>query len=341
MFGPTELASRISYLVWGGPPDAELLDRADDGSLADPEVRRSEAERMLDDPRARRGVRAFFDEKLGLTALPTLPKDPTLFVHWTDGIGATAREQTLATVDWLVFDDDGDIRDLVTTRTTFVDRALAALYGIPAPSEAAVPGALARTELPADGPRVGLLGQVSFLALEAHSVSTSVTRRGKFVHSVLLCREIPPPPANVDTSIPEPSPDAPTMRDRVAAHLEDPMCASCHQVTDPVGLAFEQFDGIGGYRTTENGVTIDPTGALDGVSFDDARGLAEVLHEVPDLPRCLSESALRFAQGHALSDDEQLLTDWTTAGLAENGHRWRSLLVDLVASESFAIAGEP
>lgn len=335
-FTPLELASRMSFLLWAGPPDEALLDRADDGSLADPEVRRDEADRMLADPRARRGLRAMFDDYLGLDVLPTLPKDTTLFEHWTDGIGASAREETLAGLERLVFDDEADIRDLMTTRTAVIDRALAALYGVPAPAH----DGFAATALPADGPRAGLLGQASFLSINAHSVSTSVTRRGKFIHTVLLCREIPPPPANVDTSIPEPSPDAPTMRDRVASHLADPMCASCHSVTDPVGLAFEQFDGIGRFRTLENETLIDPTGELDGIPFADALGLSTVLHDHPDLPACLTETAFRFAQGRELSLDEAALAEWHNAGLAGQGYRWRTLLVDLIAADAFAVAGE-
>jgi hypothetical protein len=332
-FSATELASRMSYLLWAGPPDDALLALGEDGALLDPEVRRAEAERMLDDPRARRGLRAWLDDWLGLDTVPSLAKDPTLFEHWGDGVGLAAREQTLATFEWLVFEAEGDVRDVMTTRTAVLDRSLAALYGVPAPT----PEGFARTELPA-GPRAGLLGQASFLARQAHSVSTSVTRRGLFVHTTLLCREIPPPPANVDTSIPEPSEDAPTMRDRVAEHLENPMCASCHEVTDPVGLAFEQFDGIGRFRTTENGVTIDASGNLDDVAFDDAAGLARALRGHPDLTACLAETALRYAQGHPLSLDEAELAGWHERGLAEAGYRWQALLLDLIAADAFAVA---
>jgi hypothetical protein len=178
----------------------------------------------------------------------------------------------------------------------------------------------------------------SFLALEAHPVSTSVTRRGRFVREKLLCQSIPAPPADVDTSIPEPSGDLPTMRDRVAVHLEDPACAICHRITDPIGLALEHFDGVGLYRETDDGHPIDATGELDGVAFDDALGLAEAVRAHPGFPTCLAETTLRYAQGHPLSDDEEDLAAWYAHGFAIEGFPWRSLLADVVASDAFTRA---
>ncbi|MEQ1567622.1 MAG: DUF1592 domain-containing protein, partial [Myxococcota bacterium] len=144
-FSGTELATRMSYLLWAGPPDLELLELAESGALSDPEERRAQAERMWADPRARRGVRAYYDQHLRLAEVPGVVKDPALFVHWGDGVGDAAREETLATLEWSVFDADADHRDLLTTRTTFLDRSLAALYGVPAPAR----DGFAQTVLPA------------------------------------------------------------------------------------------------------------------------------------------------------------------------------------------------
>jgi hypothetical protein len=335
-FSGPELASRLSFLLWSGPPDDELLDLAEQGLLSDPEVRRAQAERMLADPRARRGLRVFFDDMLGLEGLDGLPKDPALFVHWSGEVATSAREETLALVEHLAFEEQGDFRDWLTTRTTFLDRSLAALYSVPAPTREG----FAQTELPAESQRRGLLGQASFLALQSHSVSTSVTRRGLFVRTALLCQPIPPPPSDVDTSIPAVSADAPTMRERVAIHLEDPACASCHQVTDPIGLAFEPFDGIGRYRTSEDGHPIDPSGELDGEAFDDADELVGLLREHPDFPACLGATLLQHSQGHPLSVAEAELAQWHVEGFAEGGYRLLDLLVDIVSAESFARTGE-
>jgi hypothetical protein len=332
-----EAASRLSFLLWDGPPDEELLALGEEGALDDPDVRRTQAERMWEDPRARRGLRAFFDDWLDLVDVADVVKDPVLFVHWSEGIGASAREETLSTLEWLVFDVEGDLRDLATTRTTFLDRSLAALYAVPAPAREG----FARTELPADGPRAGLLGQASFLALQAHSTSTSVTRRGMFVRTALLCQEIPPPPANVDTSIPAPTEEAPTMRERVAQHLSDPGCAACHQVTDPIGLGFEQFDGIGRYRTEEGGASIQPFGDLDGVVFGDAVGLGRALRDHPDLPLCVVEQLLGWSSGRPVGEGQEPLVDWYSAEFVAGGAGLRELVIDVVASEAFLAVERP
>jgi hypothetical protein len=334
-FSGTELASRMAYLAWGGPPDDELLDLAEAGELADPDVRRAQAERLNADPRAARGVRAQFVELLGLQGLSTLNKDPTTFVHAGPEVGPAAREETLSLVERLWAEDE-DFRDLVTSRRTSVDRTLAAIYGIPAPAREG----FGEVELPADGVRGGLFGQVSFLALQAHPVSTSVTRRGMFVRERLLCQDLPAPPANVDTSIPASTPDSPTMRDRVAVHLQDPVCASCHRLSDPMGLALEHFDGIGRYREDDQGYAIDTSGDLDGRAFDGLGGLALAVHDHPDFTRCLVTGALRYAQGHPLSEGEDELVDWFDARFARDGWSWSRLLEDVMASDGFVNAGE-
>lgn len=335
-FSGVEVASRLSYLLWNGPPDLALLEVAESGELDDPEVLAAQVDRMLADPKAERGLRAFFDQWLELWKLPSLTKDPTLFVHFSDALGPSAREETLRVATGLARDPDADFRDLLTTRRTFLDRTLAALYSVPAPAREG----FAPAELPADGPRLGLLGQASFLALHSHPVSTSVTRRGLFVRETLLCQTIPPPPSNVDTSIPEPSPDAATMRDRVAIHLEDPACASCHTITDPIGLGLEHFDGIGRWRPDDQGHEIDASGDLDGVPFTDARGLAVAMRENPDFVRCVAQTLLEHAQGHVLSFPEANLATWHAQGFVAEGHAFDALLRDLVTAEAFRVAGQ-
>lgn len=328
---PHELATKLAYLLWAGPPDAELLDAAADGTLAEQDGIDAQIDRMLAADRARRGVRALFDDVLELHDLFALSKDPTVFVHYSDRLGPSAREETLLGIEANVFDDDGSYLDLFTTRSTWVDRDLAAIYEVPAP----VREGFGRIELPVSSGRRGLLGQASFLAGHAHAVSTSVTLRGAFVQEKLLCVEIPPPPSDVDTSIPEADADAKTMRDRIAVHLENPACASCHSITDPVGLAFETFDGVGRPRTTENGETIDPSGDLNEVPFADAAELAEVLVAMPEIPRCFTQNVMAYAEGRYPTFDEEELLYWHDDGFAREGHRILALLRDVARSEAF------
>ena len=135
---------------------------------------------------------------------------------------------------------------------------------------------------------------MSFLALHSHPVSTSGPTRS-FVRTHLLCQTVPPPPADVDTSIPEPPGRRQTLRDRVDEHLTSDACRGCHLLTDPIGLAFENFDGIGIYRTTDNGGLIDPSGDFDGRVFEDAWTIAEKLRTHPDFPGCVVRNLHRFA----------------------------------------------
>ena len=209
---------------------------------------------MIAHPSFEDGARAFFTDMWTLYQLDDITKDPTVFTHMSPEVGASAREETLRGVVENVVYEDGDYRDLFTTTRTFLDRKLASIYNVRAP----VREGFGEAFLDEDGHRRGVLGHVSFLALQSHAVNSSATLRGKFVREVLLCQYIPPPPSDVDTSIPEASADAVTLRERVAVHLEDEFCASCHQLVDPIGLGLEQFDGLGHFRTTEFGGVIDP-----------------------------------------------------------------------------------
>lgn len=325
-----ELAGRMAYFLWNAPPDDLLLDAAEDGALDDEEGVRAEAIRMLADPRARDGVRAFVEDWLALRELDRMVKDPTIFVHASPDVGPAAREETVRVFQNLVFDEEADIRTVMSTRVTFLDRRLAAIYEVRAPREA-----FARVELPADGPRRGLLGQVAVLAPNAHPTATSPTRRGAFLRERLLCDRVPQPPANVDTAIPEPSPDARTLRERLVAHQEVEVCASCHVFLDNAGFGLEGFDSLGRARTVENGAPIDAHGEIDGVAYDDAIGLADFVEHSPRFPQCLTAHAYRVAVGRHETEGEEGELRRVYARFANGGYLFRDLLVEIVASRAF------
>jgi len=217
-----------------------------------------------------------------------------------------------------------------------VDRRLAAIYNVRAPEREGFGEVL----LPEDGGRRGFLGQVGFLAPNAHVVSSSVTRRGLFLREILLCQSMPAPPAGVNTSIPEPSAEARTMRDRVAVHLEDPTCAGCHRLMDPVGLGLENFDGLGVWRSTDDGARIDASGVMDGKSFADAWELGAVVSEHPRLGACLSETMMRYAVGRDIAEGEEAEVEWLGDRLSRAGHAIDALRLDIVTSPSFRFVGE-
>jgi len=332
-----EMAGRLSFYIWDTLPDAELLDAAAAGLLKEDDALADEVDRLLASPRARGGARNFYAELMHLYDLDHLSKDPTVFAHMSAEVGPSAREETLSLYEHFVFDVRWDYRDIFTTRVTFLDRTLAAIYDVRAPDREG----FAITTLPEDGGRRGVLGHASFLAREAHPLSSSATKRGKFVRETVLCHLVPPPPADVDTSIPEPSPDAPTLRDRVAVHLEAEACASCHALLDPIGLGFENFDGIGRWRLRESEVMIDASGDIDGESFNDASQMADVLAGHEDVPGCFTRGLFRYAVGHPEVAGERDQLAWLEDVWAASGYRVGDLMREIALSKAFRYAGEP
>jgi hypothetical protein len=334
-FTDYEMASRLSFFLWDTIPDEALLAAAARGELVDDEALSGHVDRMVEDDRVEQGLRALFTDMLGLYALDDLNKDPTIFTHMSPEVGPAAREETLLGILHLVREQDGDYRELFTTRTTFLDRRLASIYGVSAPAW----DGFGMTEWPEEHGRRGLLGQVSFLAGHSHPVASSPTLRGKFVRRTLLCHVIPPPPSNVDASIPEPAEGRVTMRDRVAKHLEDPYCAGCHSLVDPIGLGLENFDGLGHWRDREYGEQIDASGELDGGDFSDAWDLSRQVSEHPDLPGCLARTMLSYASGRSLLEGEEDAVRYHDEGFEAGDYSVTALLRDVALSPAFRNTG--
>lgn len=331
-----EMASRLSFFLWNGPPDDELLDAAEAGELTDFLGLVKQTQRLLDSPRARRGLRSFVTDWLRLDQLDDLSKDPTIFTYYSPEVGPAAREETLLDFEHLAFDLDGDYRDLFTQSRTFVNPKLASMYQVLAPD----PDGFAEVELPADIPRRGLLGHVSVLALYAHPTSSSATLRGKFVRTQLLCGKILPPPVDVNTALPEPSGTTRTLRERVNEHLTDPFCASCHNNMDPIGLGLENFDGIGRYRIEDNGEVIDASGDLDKVGFVDAVSLGVAVRNHPDLAGCFVSKMYEYATSFKETPQEKKSIEYITEEFVSSGHKIKALMLHTVMSPGFRLASE-
>jgi hypothetical protein len=235
--------------------------------------------------------------------------------------------------------DDGDYRDLFTTRQSFMTRTLGLVYQVPVRS----PVGWEPYVFASDGERGGLLTHISLLALRSHPGRSSPTLRGKFVREVLLCTDVPPPPGDIDFSefAEEGGENRRTARERLTVHVAEDVCAGCHSLMDPIGLGLEQLDGIGALRTTENGATIDPSGELNGVPFDDAIGLGEALSRDPGLGPCFVESLYKYAVGRDVADGER---DWLSAEQARletAGYHMRDLLRLIAMSEAFRTTSGP
>ena len=329
VYGGYEMASRLSFFLWNSSPDQAMLDAAASGELDTADGVRAQAQRMLADPRAEDGVREIAYEWFGLSGLDDLSKDTTVYTQISPDVGPAAREETLRGIAHL-FAADLDARDLMTTRNTFVDRKLASIYLVRAP----------RTDwdmvtFEEGSPRAGLLGQISFLALYAHPVATSPTLRGKFIRERLLCQPVPPPPVGVNTAIPEPSADAPTLRSRLLAHQTVAYCASCHRRMDNIGLGLEAFDALGSYRDQENGVAIDASGNLDGVPFRDALELSQLIHDDSRFANCIVRQAYRVATGHMETAGEDGTLDAIWLEFSSHGYSLRHLMESVVVSDGF------
>ncbi|MEM9861290.1 MAG: DUF1588 domain-containing protein [Myxococcota bacterium] len=325
-----ELVTRLSFFLWNRPPTTELLDAASRGDLNNEAQYAALVDSMLGDERAIGGVRAVFSDMLELDKLDDLRKDRGTFVHMSPEVGPAAREETLRLVTWL-YENDSDYRTIFTTRTTFIDRTLASIYGVAAPAREG----FAMHEHAPDSQRAGILGHVSSLALHSHVAASSATLRGIFVRRNLLCGEIPPPPPDVDTSIPEPQPGALTLRDRVRRHLEEPSCASCHRQMDPLGLGLENFDALGRFRTLDNGARIDASGNVDGEVFRTPAEFGDVLAESETTLECAARTFFRVAHGRHEGAGEALVIEQLVDAFRQGDYSIRGLMRAVVVHPSF------
>lgn len=330
------LATRMSLFLWDALPDDSVLKTAESGEIQTPKGRARVVEMMLASRRLDAGVRAFFDDMFGFDDFNSLSKDPAMYPEFTGQVATDAREQTLRTIVDHLVTKGGDYRDLYTTRDTFISPALAIVYGETAPA--------GWTPFTAEegSPRAGLLSQISFLSLHSHPTRSSPTLRGKALRELLLCQRVPPPPPNVDFgAVDNPNSPFKTQRDRVAFHLTNPVCAGCHKITDPMGLALENFDSSGRYRAQERGTDIDATGSLNGKSFNGAAELGVVLHDVPALTTCLVQRVYSYSSGAAVRPEDKKTLDYLNASFAESGYRVPQLMRTIALSNAFSEIVEP
>lgn len=330
-----EMASRLSYFLWGSTPDDELLQAAARGELVTDEGIRREVLRMLDSPRAREGLTRFFSEFLSLERLETVSKDPETFPQMTPTLRNAMRRELELLFEDVVFERDADFRQILSTDVTYVNSELAELYGLPDPATAE----LVRTTFPADADRGGLMGRAAVLTLWSHATLTSPTLRGKFIRTNLLCEDVPPPPPGVVTSLEEETAGtAGTLRDRLERHRTDPACAGCHSKMDPLGFALEDYDPIGRFRTTDNGLPVDASSEVDGTPVDGAGELGAALAESTKVAECVARRLYRFATGHLEIETEERAIRELGEAFAENGHSFRQLVLAVALSDGFRTA---
>jgi hypothetical protein len=328
-----EMATRLSYLLWGTMPDEQLLDAAEAGELATAEGVHAHATRMLDDERSRPVIRFFFDNLLPISALASLERDPARYPTFTAQIGALMREETQTFLEHEIFAGSGTWPGVLTAPYTFVNQPLAEYYGI-----AGVEGdEFQRVELDTSQ-RLGLLTQAGVVAGTIHSNETNPVVRGAFIVRHIMCNEIPLPSGDVLEEIKPPDPGSgATARERFSQHSEDVACAGCHALMDPVGLAFENYDPVGLWRDNENGVTIDASGAVPGVPGTAAGPveLVELIASSEATHACFAESWSNFAYGRTRGPEDACSQDRLAEQFVASGYDIRELLLALTQSDDF------
>jgi len=326
-----ELASRLSFFLWSSIPDDELLALAERGTLVDRAVWSAQVRRMLADPRAEALVTNFAGQWLHLRNMRSVAPDPDAFPEFDDNLREAFQRETELFVGSQIR-DDRSVVDLLTAEYTFVNERLARHYGIPG-----VHGSRFR-RVSLDGTaRGGLLGQGSILTVTSYPNRTSPTLRGKWVLENLVGAPPPAPPANVpDLKSADPRQPLP-VRERLAQHRENPVCASCHAQMDPLGLALETFDAIGKSRTHDGGTRIDASGSLpDGAVFVGPAGVRALLADRRErFASTVTEKLLTYALGRGLEAHDAPAVRRIVRGAASADYRWSALLLGVVESVPF------
>ncbi|MGB8506877.1 MAG: DUF1592 domain-containing protein [Pyrinomonadaceae bacterium] len=332
-----ELASRLSYFLWSSAPDERLITIASQGRLKDPLVLEREVRRMLADRRAQALVSNFAAQWLLLQNLRDANPDLHLYPNYDKTLAQSMRRETELLFESVMV-EDRSVFDLLTADYTFVDERLARHYSIPN-----ILGSRFRRVAVTDENRKGLLGHAGILMLTSLTNRTSPVKRGKYVMEVLLGTPPPPPPPNVP-ALPENSEVRTghiakplSVRERMEEHRKNPSCSGCHRLMDPIGLALENFDAVGVWRTNDSGFHIDPSGQmLDGTKLDGPASLRQaVLSRGDEFVGTFAEKLLAYGLGRILDYRDMPVIRSITRDAAANNYRFSSFIMGIVRSAPF------
>ncbi|MGE0439798.1 MAG: DUF1592 domain-containing protein [Gemmatimonadales bacterium] len=329
-----DLASRLSFFLWGTPPDARLTRLGSQGRLTDPAVLDAEARRLLADPRSEALATRFAAQWLRLQDIDKVHPDALQFPDFHEQLGTSMRRETELLFDHLIR-ENRSFSELFTADYTFVDEALAKHYGIPG-----VTGPEFRKVNYPDARRAGLLGHASVLTLTSHANRTSPVLRGKWVMEVLLGSPPPPPPPGVpdlEETIAAEEGRMLTTRERMELHRAKVTCHSCHQFMDPIGLALDNFDVTGQWRIRENGMPLDTEGEFyDGTTITSPGELRAVLLKRPvPLVRTFTENLLAYALGRRVEYYDGPTVRRIAGRAAKTGFKMQDFVLGVIQSEPF------
>ena len=329
-----DLAARLSFFLWGAPPDAELLEAASEGRLTDDDELERQARRMLADPKAEALGTRFAAQWLRLQDLEKIHPDALTYPYFDETLAEAMHRETELFFNHLVA-EDRPLLEMLTADYTYVNERLARHYGM-----TGVTGPeFRRVEYP-DAARRGLLGHGSVLTLTSHPDRTSPVLRGKWVLEVLLGAPPPPPPPDVpafeETEVAEEGRFF-TVRERMEQHRSNPACSSCHVVIDPVGLALENFDVTGAWRIRDEGNPVDPVGEMyDGTPLASPTDLREALLDKSEvLYRVFTENLMAYALGRRVEYYDMPTVRRITREAEGDDYRLSSFIMGVIQSPAF------
>ena len=330
-----ERAQTLSYFLTDGPPDPDLFAAARAGELATSAQIEAQTRRLLAKPEGATGYSKLFRELFDTAAPKDADKDATVFPEWKDTLAADLSSESDAFLQQVLWGEDAKLSTLLTADFSMLNGALASYYGVTAGGPA---GTFSKVKHK-DGQRAGILTQAGHLSALAKNNDTDPVARGRFVREALLCQPLPPPPGNL-APVPPPPDGKSTGRDRLAQHSKDATCAGCHTLMDPLGLAFESYDGIGRFRTMDVGKTIDASGKLtgadpEGAAFGNAIDLMKLLASSKTVGKCFVSTAFRYAYGRDVAPADSCAIDRLSARFAASGGDMLDLAVAITTDETF------
>jgi hypothetical protein len=333
---PREALTRLARVLWEAPPDPWMLQLADSGAVVTDQDVRQIATTMLGDPRARVGVGHFYRWWLGLDALPSVTKDPSLFPEYSPAVGALMAKETETFGVYTTLDGDGIFATLMQGSYSFINETLAPFYGV-----AGVTGAdLQKVDLDPTQ-RAGIFTQLSMLTLNSgYDGWTAPSMRGTAVVNSALCLNVPREPPGSPAVEPDPRY---TNRELINRQVSSSNCASCHRYFDPVGFAYEGFDSVGRVRSTDAGKPIDSSGDVvlgpRQVQFAGPVELAHILTAAPEAAECMTRKWLEYMLGRGLTSDDMLSWGAITARFEDSNLDLRTAIAAATSSASFLRPG--
>ncbi|MDP8999003.1 MAG: DUF1592 domain-containing protein, partial [Myxococcota bacterium] len=309
---PYELSNRLSYFLWSTMPDATLQSAAGNGQLATRDGVMQQVKRMWTNPKAEAFYSRFPGLWLGtLNITAAKQPDPTIYPQFDASLQTAMQGETAAFMREFIT-QDVSFFDFLNAKFTYVNQRLAQFYGIPGQFG----NQFMRVDLTGNMERGGILTQGSYLLSTSAPDRTSPVLRGQWVLSRIMATPAPAPPANVPPITPATSTDGKTFRQKMEAHVSNPVCASCHKMMDPIGFGLENYDGIGKWRTTDNGLAVDASGTLtNGQSFSGAIALESILRKDPSIPTAVVQYLMSYALGRSIGTaSDQWLADQCAVG---------------------------